>query len=129
MRGAAAVVEALAAKAVGDERFASVGLEQLVTAETVAAWDLGELAELIRRARLGICLDVDYMSPSWARVYLPLGVEERTSAGGRTLALAAYVRFDDGVGWRVHALGGPNLELDELRASRRFRRIGDLATG
>jgi hypothetical protein len=93
-----------------------VPLERLVTPESLGRWNLQEVRALL--AGYGMSTMTRYLNPTWAEIRL---VPARSSSYVATQdapvpqgTLGAYVRFDEGRGWRLHAIGPPGLPVEEL---------------
>src|SRR5439155_19397950 len=76
----AAVADLLRRKTMGEEGFANLPLELLVTPYSLEnGWDLDGLADLL--AGCGTADHVEYLSPSWARVPFVLGAVKGSMVG------------------------------------------------
>lgn len=95
--------------------FEGLTLADLVTAESLAEWDLGEVASDL--SGYGMSTRTRYMSPSWAKMLLmpatePLVIDKPSIVDD---VLAIYVRYEpDLADWRVHLLGPPDLSVRDL---------------
>lgn len=109
------VVWALLQNAAGNEDYKDIPLEDLVTEESLAEWDLGRLDQLLEG--YGIASRTRYLNPTYAQILLP-----ETPPEGRVVteetevwAYAAYVRFIDELNdWRVQAVSPADVQVEEL---------------
>lgn len=110
------VVVMLCLKAARRREAKAIPLERLVTPELLEWWrseGLKMFGKIVRRERLGIDTEPEYLAPDWVRVLLPIGVTEPTEPGQAVDAHAALVRFD-GTRWLVHSIGPPDDGIEDL---------------
>lgn len=101
-------------KALGVDDYSDLPLEDLVTAESLANWDLDEVAASIQG--FGVATHTRYLSPSWALVVLPRAEKFKVFDQPETVeAWGLFVRFEEHLNdWRVHALTDPSTPVESL---------------
>lgn len=101
-------------KALGEEGYSQLPLEDLVTAESLGNWDLEEVAENLRG--FGVGTHTRYLSPSWALIMVPRAQEFRVIEEPELVeAWGVFVRYEDHLkDWRVHALADPTTPVESL---------------
>jgi hypothetical protein len=102
-------------KILGKEPGASTPLEELVTPESLALWNLEEVAEIFRDHAPTTM--VRYLAPDWAMIFLgrhsgePILITEPTLMEGYGL----FLRYEEeSRQWLIHMIGDANTPVEEL---------------
>lgn len=102
-------------KALGREPGASTSLDELVTPDSLARWNLEKVAAIL--ADHAPTTMVRYLAPDWAMIFLgehsgePILVTEPTPMMGYGL----FLRYEEASRrWLVHSIGDPNTSVEAL---------------
>lgn len=84
-------------KALGEDEEVDTPLEDLVTQESMDAWNLDEVKDMIESESYGLGSRTRYLSPNWAKVILVQTPPEGRVYRGPRLAFGygVFVRYDD----------------------------------